>query len=475
VIEALKPYPASKDCGVPWLGAVPASWEVVPAVAAFRPKLVRNLGLTEKTVLSLSYGKIIVKPAEKLHGLVPESFETYQIVEPGNIIIRSTDLQNDQTSLRVAIARDRGIITSAYMCLEVKGSMTADFGYLLLNSYDLLKVFYGYGSGLRQNLDFSDLKRMPVLIPTPAEQSAIVRFLNHADQRIAGYIRAKRRLIQLLDEQKQALIREAVTRGLNPSVPAKPSGLPWLGDIPAHWELRRAKQLCLAIIDCKNRTPEMVPDGGYAVVRTTCIRNGDFDISGSYPTDRRNYEIWTQRGAPRPGDVFFTREAPTGEACLVPSLSNLCMGQRMMYFRPDPEVLDSRFLLYSIYGPVVRTYIDHMGAGSTVSHLRLGQVYAMPLLWCPLPEQQEIVARVEEATNAISAAQIRAQREVELIREYRTRLIVDVVTGRLDVREAAAKLPDELEEPVPIHEAEILEGEEVGDEAAEMVEVEAGA
>lgn len=147
----------------------------------------------------------------------------------------------------------------------------------------------------------------------------------------------------------------------------------------------------------------------------------------------------------------------------------------MMYFRPDPEVLDPKFLLYSIYGPLVRRYIDHMGAGSTVSHLRLGQVYAMPLLWCPLPEQREIVARLEEAANAISAAQTRAQREVELIREFRTRLIADVVTGKLDVREAAAKLPNEPEDPVALDEAEMLEGEDAGDGALEAVGAEAEA
>ena len=141
-----------------------------------------------------------------------------------------------------------------------------------------------------------------------------------------------------------------MTRGIDPKVPLKDSGIAWLGDIPQHWEVRRAKQLCLAIIDCKNRTPDNIDGGQFTVVRTTNIRRGRFSLVGSFNTDQRNYEIWTQRGAPRVGDVFFTREAPVGEACLVPDLQNLCMGQRMMYFRPDPAVLDSTFLLHSIYG-----------------------------------------------------------------------------------------------------------------------------
>ena len=233
----LKPYPAMKDSGVPWLGKVPEHWEVLPALAAYKPKLVKNYGMSEKTVLSLSYGRIIVKPQEKLHGLVPASFETYQIVDPGNIIVRTTDLQNDHTSLRIGYSTNRGIITSAYMCLETRECVSSEFGYQFLNAYDLLKIIYGFGSGLRQNLDFSDIKRMPVLVPPSAEQLGIVRFLDQADKRIRRFIAAKRRLIELLNEQKQAIIQKAVTRSLDPNVRFKPSGAEWVEFVPFNWQI----------------------------------------------------------------------------------------------------------------------------------------------------------------------------------------------------------------------------------------------
>lgn len=237
MIDGLKPYQAYKNSGVSWLGDVPEHWKVSPALAAYKQKLVKNVGMREKTVLSLSYGRVVVKPPEKLHGLVPDSFETYQIVDPGNVIIRTTDLQNDRTSLRVGQVRDRGIITSAYLCLETKDQVSNEFGYQLLNAYDLLKVIYGFGSGLRQNLDFNEIKRIPILIPTEAEQVGIVRFLNYADARIRSYIRAKQKLIKLLEEEKRVIIHHAVTRGLDASVRVKPSGVPWLGDVPEHWEV----------------------------------------------------------------------------------------------------------------------------------------------------------------------------------------------------------------------------------------------
>lgn len=445
MIEDLKPYPEYKDSGLPWLGDVPAHWEIRPAAGAFSPIRERNTGMKENTVLSLSYGRIVVKPAERLHGLVPESFETYQIVNPGDIVIRTTDLQNDKTSLRTGLVRDRGIITSAYLALSTSAGVLPEFGYQFLNTWDISKAIYGYGSGLRQNLDFSHFRRMPVSVPPISEQAAIARFLAWATNRLDRAIGAKRRIIALLQEQKQAIIHRAVTRGLDPSVPLKDSRIPWLGQIPEHWEVRRAKQLCLAIIDCKNRTPELVEGCEFSVVRTTNIRNGTFNPRGSYSTDRRNFETWTQRGAPKIGDVFFTREAPVGEACLVPDRMDLCMGQRMMYFRPNPDVLDAGFMLNSIYGPVVRKYIEIQVNGSTAGHLRLGQVCALPLLWCPVAEQKAIVAHIDKLYAPMATAISRLEQEITLLRDYRIRLIADVVTDKLDVREVAAGLPEEVE------------------------------
>jgi type I restriction enzyme S subunit len=145
------------------------------------------------------------------------------------------------------------------------------------------------------------------------------------------------------------------------------------------------------------------------------------------------------------------------------------MGQRMMYFRPDPDVLDAGFMLNSIYGPVVRKYIEIQVNGSTVGHLRLGQVSALPLLWCPVTEQKAIVAHIDKLSAPMATAISRLEQEITLLREYRTRLVADVVTGKLDVREAAKNLPDE-ELPMvgtedvesPEEEAEPEDAEEAG-------------
>ena len=128
-----KSYPSYKSSGVEWLDGIPEHWEILPGRACLREKKQANTDLQVETVLSLSYGQIVVKPKEKLHGLVPASFETYQIVDPWDIVIRPTDLQNDHTSLRFGLSRHRGIITSAYLCFLTKNYITQEYGYLLLH------------------------------------------------------------------------------------------------------------------------------------------------------------------------------------------------------------------------------------------------------------------------------------------------------------------------------------------------------
>ena len=141
MINKLKPYAEYTHTGVQWLGAIPTRWRKVAGRACFSVKHQSNVGMKEKTVLSLSYGNIVVKPEDRLHGLVPRSFETYQVIELGDIVIRPTDLQNDWSSLRFGYAKVRGIITSAYLAFRTSSEVAPRYGYSLLHSYDLMKVF----------------------------------------------------------------------------------------------------------------------------------------------------------------------------------------------------------------------------------------------------------------------------------------------------------------------------------------------
>ena len=211
VIRGLNPDVPLKDSGVEWIGQVPEHWELTIGMNVFRENKRDNKGMKENTVLSLSYGKIIIKPEEKLFGLVPESFETYQIVEPNDIIIRCTDLQNDQTSLRTGLAQDKGIITSAYLNLKVINNYSAKFLHYYLHALDITKVLYKFGSGLRQNLSFLDFKRLPIIDIPLAEQQQIADYLDAQIIKIDQAIALKTAHIEKLKEYKSVLINDVVT------------------------------------------------------------------------------------------------------------------------------------------------------------------------------------------------------------------------------------------------------------------------
>ncbi|MBE3119023.1 MAG: restriction endonuclease subunit S, partial [Candidatus Atribacteria bacterium] len=395
MIADLKPYPEYKESGLPWLGQVPRHWEMRPAFGAFVPTHERNLGMKEKTVLSLSYGRIIVKPPEKLHGLVPESFETYQIVNPGDIVIRTTDLQNDHTSLRVGMVRNRGIITSAYLALRVTDEVTPAFGYQFLNVWDMSKAIYGYGSGLRQNLDFSHFKRMPVMFPPPAEQAAIVRFLDWANGRLERSIRAKRKVIALLTEQKQAIIHRAVTRGLDPSIPLKPSGIPWLGDIPRHWEVLRAKYLYREV-------DERSTDGSEELLSVS-------HLTGVTPRSQKNITMFKAASYAghklcRPGDLVVNTMWAWMGALGVSTHAGIISPAYAVYRPHRPECIVGTHMDCLLR---CRPYISNIICRSTgvrASRLRLypEEFFRLPVIQPPAAEQKRIVQAIQEETAGLN-------------------------------------------------------------------------
>lgn len=405
-----------------WSTTVPAHWQVMPGMAVLTENKARNTGLTQSQVLSLSYGRVIMKPVEKQRGLVPDSYEGYQILEPGDIVIRPTDLQNDQRSIRVGRVRDRGIITSAYIGLRSKERWTTDYAYLYLTAVDSTKRIYGMGSGLRQQLGWSDLKRMPCLVPPVDEQAAIVKYLAHAHARIDKAIGAKRRLIGLLNEQKRAAI--AHTMGA-------------IGE-----GRRELRHVLRQLVDCEHKTAPFVEGTDRWILRTSAVKEGEIRWDGAYTTDEDSYREWTSRAIPEPGDVIFTREAPVGEAAVIPEGRAVALGQRTVLMKVRRDVIDPQFLVYQIYGGPARERILLATQGSTVGHFNMDDIAWMRIAVPPLKKQRSLVASIDEINARSNAVIARESRGIELLQEFRTRLVADVVTGQVDVRETAKALPD---------------------------------
>lgn len=223
-------YETYKDSGVKWLGTIPSHWTVLPGKAVCVENKTKNSSNDSKTVLSLSYGNIIVKPKVN-EGLVPENYSGYQIVKPNYIIIRCTDLQNDKTSLRTGFVKDDGIISGAYLGLIPNENVNPKFFHLFLHNWDVTKEIYRHGSGLRQSLSWNDIKCLQILIPPIAEQEAIVAYLDKATGEIDRAIEVQQQMIDALNERIQIIISRAVTKGLNLDAKIGKDGF------PAHWEV----------------------------------------------------------------------------------------------------------------------------------------------------------------------------------------------------------------------------------------------
>ena len=391
----------------------------------------------------------MVKPPEKLHGLVPSSFESYQIVNPLDIVIRPTDLQNDWNSLRFGLSRHRGIITSAYLCFQTKNTVTPGFGHLLLHSYDLMKVFYGLGSGLRQNLDWSDFKHLPCSIPPLPEQAAIVRFLDHADRYIQRYIRAKQKLIALLEEQKRAIINEAVTGRIDVrtgrTYPAyKDSGVEWLGEVPEHWKWCRLRNVVSLVTTGSRGWSSYASDTGPLFIRVANLSRGALKLRFD-DVVRLNLPDTSeaQRTRIKAGDLLISVTAYIGSVGVVPEeLEEAYVSQHVARCQPSPGSC-SQWIGYVLLSMIGQTHGQISLYGGTKDGLSLDDVKNYPILLPPRIEQDQAVRWIESNLSTLVRAGESAKRQIEKVREFRNRLIADVVTGKLDVRAAAAEPPEE--------------------------------
>lgn len=200
-----------KESGIEYVGKIPASWDMHPVYYYFGERKHKNSLGEEQNLLSLSYGNIIRKDINTREGLLPESFNTYNIVEAGDIIIRPTDLQNDKRSLRTGLVREHGIITSAYIDLMPVRNINTEYYHYLLHAFDVMKVFYNMGNGVRQGLNFSEFSRLMVFEPSLAEQNSIVDYLNDKCGQINTVISEKQDQLATLDADKKSTIYEYVT------------------------------------------------------------------------------------------------------------------------------------------------------------------------------------------------------------------------------------------------------------------------
>lgn len=423
-----------KDSGIEWIGEIPEGWEISPLFSIFKERKQKNYNLKETNILSLSYGKIIRRNTETNMGLLPESFETYNIVDKSNIILRLTDLQNDKTSLRTGLVIERGIITSAYIALESVNTENVFFHYLL-HCYDELKVFYVMGNGVRQNLKFAELSRLPLLVPPLAEQQRIADYLDAKCAYIDQCLDMTRQSMEKLRAYKLSCITETVTKGLDPDVPLKDSGVPWIGQIPAGWECTRLMTLCSEISTgpfgsqlhaedyVENQTPLINPSN---------INN--FRIEANYKcTLDSNTVSRLKRHILYTGEIIFARRGEMGRCALVEKQHEgfICgTGCLKASIKKD---INQYYLIYYLQAKFVPYFLEYSSVGTTMNNLNSKTIASIPVTLPPLPEQERIAAYLDKKCARIDALLEEKQALLDKLAEYKKSLIFECVTGKREV------------------------------------------
>jgi type I restriction enzyme S subunit len=453
VIAELKPYPEYKESGLPWLGQVPGNWSVLPNRALFAE--VKDRNHPDEEMLSVTITRGIVRQKTLLAGSSKKDSSNidksaYKLVQPRDIAY------NKMRAWQGAIGASdlRGIISPAYVVMRLRedDNLPRYFHHLYRTpqfAKEAERWSYGITSDM-WSLRPEHYKMIYTPKPPPAEQAAIVRFLDWANGRLERAIRAKRKVIALLTEQKQAIIHRAVTRGLDPSVPLKPSGIPWLGDIPQHWKVRPLKAVCQiqsGITLGKDYGGQQTFEFPY--LRVANVQAGYVNLS--VVKTIRVTMAEAQRCLLVSGDVLMTEGGDPdklGRGCVWEAQVAPCLHQNHIFaVRPNQSRLEPQFLAALMGTAYARAYFQSTAKQTTnlaaTNKTKIGQ---LKVLLPSVEQQREILVALNEETQPVNTAISRLEREIELLREYRTRLVADVVTGKLDVREAAVRLPEEAGE-----------------------------
>lgn len=356
---------------------------------------------------------------------IPESARNRRVLAPGDLLLEKSGGGEQQPVGNVVLFRDTcpAVCSNFVARMPVKADCDSRFVAYVFRS------LYAEGrniphikqtSGI-QNLDSESYLNEVAWLPPKDVQQRIANFLDEQTARIDALIAEKERLSESVGTLRASTISAAVSvEGV------------------AGWRKTRLKYLVQDIVDTEHKTVPFVDDGEYLVARTTNIKNGRLTLDGAKYTDAAGFEEWTRRAVPAPGDILFTREAPAGEACIVPDGIPLCLGQRTVLIRLKSDLADPSFVLWSLYGGLASRFISDLSQGSTVSHFNMPDIGNIPLFTGPVEQQATRARDLEEKLKQVDDLQFHVSEHIARLREYRSSLISAAVTGQLDVSTATA-------------------------------------
>lgn len=453
MIAALKPYPGYKESGVSWLPEIPDHWDIRPNRAVFSE--IKDRNFPNEEMLSVTIKKGVIRQSSFLEETVKKDSSNldrsrYKLVQPGDIAYNKMRAWQGA----FGVSDYRGIISPAYVVQRPRDNVDSRFFHYLFRTPIFSKESERWSYGITSDmwsLRPEHFKLIYTCIPPLPEQSTIVRFLDYVDSRIRRYIRAKQKLIKLLEEQKQGIIQQAVTGKIDvrtgkPYPDYQDSGVEWVRILPKHWEIRKLGTLG-EFYKGRGISRADIRESGLPAITYG-------DIYTQYGVEVKKLNKYTSPEIAAnalkivQGDLLFTASGETvediGKTTLYSSITPGYAGGDIIVLRLNQgEGLYISFVLNSKVGVEQKS---SFGRGDIIVHIPSSKLKQITVPFPPIPKQLVIAEYLTKISNDIDKSIRRNQQNIDLIREYRTRLISDVVTGKLDVREAAKGLPDEIEE-----------------------------
>lgn len=476
MIQDLKPYLPMKDSGLPWLGELPAHWRLRRAKYLFHEIDERSQTGKEELMSVSHLTGVTPRSQKRVTMFLAESNVGYKVCRADDVVINTMWAW----MAALGVARQNGIVSPAY---GVYRPLAADcflprYADLLLRTPTYAAEYQRCSTGVnssRLRLYPEQFLSISLIYPPTDEQAAIVRFLEHSNRKIDRYIRIKRQLIELLNEQKQAIIHKAVTRSLDPNVRLKPSGIDWLCDIPEHWEVQKVKQVSKLLvsnvdkISLQNEMPIRLCNYTDVYKNEVISDKINFMVASATKDEINKFKL-------KIGDVVITKDSEMWNDIGVPALVNyeapdLICGYHLAILRPDARMMSGEFLLRCFQDRLLVTQL-HIQANGITRYGLSQQAIKDCLVPVPPVNDQFVICKILKAELFdLNAAKVKALREIDLIREYRTRLISDVVTGKLDVRGVELPAMDEAEtledintvDDIETEAEDLIETEEVAD------------
>lgn len=423
-------YDSYKDSGVKWLGEIPSHWEMKRWRFLMMENTTKNTNCKERLQLQFRYGDIVRKVNQSEDSDVLDTISKYTIVEPDDIMINGLNLNYDFISQRVAQVQERGVITSAYISLRPTKTANSRYFTYFLKSMDAKKMFHGMGTGIRLTLSYNELKNQFIPCPSPDEQLTIANYLDTATEKIDAAIAQQQKMIDLLNERKQIIINNAVTKGLNPNAKMKDSGVEWIGEVPEGWEVMPIKRY----VKIKTgKTPSTTKNFYFENGEINWFTPGDFDQLKLESSERKvTMRAKKDDACPffPPCTVYLVGIGGTIGKTSYAEQEASC-NQQINALVPMKEYINYKYLAYFLVSSKIQIYQN--ANLSTLPILNQERTGALLVLAPPISEQVQIVSYIEKNLQPIEDAIMSTNKLISLLQERKQIIINEVVTGKVKV------------------------------------------